>query len=323
MSLRVANCIKMLDILRDGRKYKKSELANILNTNPRNIIEYRKDLYDAGYNIGYQNGLNGGYFLDGKSILPIVNLTNNEKTALLRSYDFLKNSDFFHLKNYEDALIKIKASFETEEILHESYINQAKPIDLDLINHYYEIFSNAIKNRLKISFEYESINSDLKIKQTIIHPYELIRYQNFWYLIARDENADKSFKIYKLSKRIKKVEILEDKHFYFDEDFKASDYIGKTSLIKLETFDIELVAKGASAVSLSEKKIGLNPTYEWLDNNTMLLKTTIEGKYNTIGLILSLGSNAKLIAPQNLIDEIKVIIDKMSELYDLENNLGG
>lgn len=321
MSLRVANCIKMLDILRDGRKYKKSELANILNTNPRNIIEYRKDLYDAGYNIGYQNGLNGGYFLDTKSTLPIVNLTNNEKTALIRSYDFLKNSDFFHLKNYEDALIKIKASFENEEIFHESYINQARPIDIDLINQYYDLFSEAIKKRLKVLLKYESINSDLEVKETIIHPYELIRYQNFWYLIARDEQADKNFKIYKLSKRIKNIEILNDKHFYFDEDFKTTDYIGKTSLIKLETFDIELIAKGASAVSLSEKVIGLNPTYEWLDNNTLLLKTTIEGKYNTIGLILSLGSNAKLVAPQNLIEEIKIIIEKMEKIYNFEEEL--
>lgn len=319
MSTRVANCIKMLDILRDGRKYKKNDLANLLATNPRNIIEYRKDLYDAGYNISYQNGLNGGYYLDTSSTLPIVNLSNNEKTALLRSYDFLKNTDFFHLKNYEDALIKLKASFESEEVFHESYINQAKPIDIDLINHYYDIFSKAIQSRLKILLEYESLSSNLETKKTIIHPYELIRYQNFWYLIARDENANKAFKIYKLSKRIKSVEILEDKHFYFDEDFKASDYIGKTSLIKLETFEIELLATGASAVSLSEKRIGLNPTYEWIDNNTLLLKTTIEGKYNTIGLVLSLGSNAKLLAPQELIDEISKIIDKMNKLYNINS----
>ncbi len=319
MSTRVANCIKMLDILRDGRKYKKNDLANLLATNPRNIIEYRKDLYDAGYIIGYQNGLNGGYYLDSSSTLPVVNLSNNEKTALLRSYDFLKNTDFFHLKNYKDALIKIKASFESEEIFHESYINQAKPIDIDLINQYYDIFSEAIKSRLKIALEYESINSNLETKKTIIHPYELIRYQNFWYLIARDETANKSFKIYKLSKRIKSVEILKDKHFYFDEDFKASDYIGKTSLIKLETFEIELLATGASAVSLSEKRIGLNPSYEWIDNNTLLLKTTIEGKYNTIGLVLSLGSNAKLLAPQELIDEISKLIEKMNNLYNIQS----
>lgn len=317
MSLRVTNCIKMLEILKDGRKYKKEELAQLLDTNPRNIIEYRKDLYDAGYFIEYLNGVNGGYYLDTECLLPTLNLSNNEKTALYRSYEYLKNSDFFHLKNYSDALIKIKANFESKNILHESYINQARPLDIDLIDNYYKLLSNAILSRRKVSLKYESISSK-QMKKTIIHPYELIRYQNFWYLIARDESSEKQFKIYKLSKRMKELTILEDKPFYFDEDFKASDYIGKTSLIKLETFEIELVAYGASAISLSEKKIGLDPKYEWLDQNTLSLKTTIEGKYNAIGLILSLGSNAILIEPKSLVEEVSSIINKMGEMYNLK-----
>lgn len=316
MSNRVANCIKMLEILRDGRKYKKNELANILNTNARNIIEYRKDLYDAGYNIEYQAGSSGGYYLDSKCTLPSLNLSNNEKTALIRSYDYLKNSDFFHLKNYYDALIKIKANFENINILHESYINQAYPIDIDIIDQYYRILSKAISNKRKVKLKYESINS-MSSKTTIIHPYELIRYQNFWYLIARDENEKKQFKIYKLSKRMKKIEILENQPFYYDEDFKVNDYIGKTSLIKLETFDIEFIATGSGAISISEKRIGLDPKYEWIDQNTLHVKTTIEGKYNAIGLILSFGSNAKLLKPVELVEEIKSIIANMNVMYDV------
>ena len=34
-------CIRMLQILNSGRIYKVSELANLLETNPRNIIEYK------------------------------------------------------------------------------------------------------------------------------------------------------------------------------------------------------------------------------------------------------------------------------------------
>ncbi|MEG0686689.1 MAG: WYL domain-containing protein, partial [Erysipelotrichales bacterium] len=225
MSTRVVNCFKMLEILKDGRIYKKDELATMLDTNPRNIIEYRKDLYDAGYVIEYQNGAHGGYFLDSACLLPSINFSNNEKTAMIRSYDFLKDSDFFHLKNFQDALIKLKANFDSDDVLHESYINQAKPLDTDLIDTYYKILSDAIIKRRKVSLTYESINSN-QIKNTIIHPYELIRYQNFWYLIARDEASDKQFKIYKLSKRMKSIEILEDKPFYFDEEFKASREVG-------------------------------------------------------------------------------------------------
>jgi predicted DNA-binding transcriptional regulator YafY len=219
------------------------------------------------------------------------------------------------LKNYNDAIIKIKANFDTQNILHESYINQARPVDIELIDQYYKLLSNAISRRRKIVIKYESINSNT-IKKTIVHPYELIRYQNFWYLMARDESNDKQFKLYKLSKRMKDIKVLDDKPFYFDDDFKASDYIGKTSLIKLEVFNIELIATGASATTLSEKKIGLNPVYDWVDQNTLVLKTSIEGKFNAIGLILSLGNNAKLIKPQTLVDEISDIIAKMNNIYN-------
>lgn len=314
MSNRTAKTIKMLEVLKDGRKYKKDELAAIVDTNPRNIIEYRRDLYDAGYNIEYQNGKNGGYYLDGKATLPTLNLSSNEKTALLRSYDFLKNSDFFHLKDFNDALIKIKANFDTSNVLHESYIHSAKPKDLDLIDQFYKLFSEAISSRKKVSLNYNSIQSKVN-KKIIVHPYELIRYQNFWYLMARDESSDKKFKIYKLSARMSNVKILEDQPFYYDEDFNPEDYIGKTSIIKLESFDIELEAYGPTAVSLSEKMIGLNPVYEWTSSDTLILKTTIEGRYNAIGLILSLGANAKLLKPEGLVKEIKDTVVKMNEFY--------
>lgn len=315
MSNRVSNCIKMLEILRDGRKYKKDELASLLETNPRNIIEYRKDLFDAGYLIEHQNGVHGGYFLDQECILPSLNLNNNERTALIRAYELLKQYNFFHLKNYQDALIKIKGNFDSQNFMYESYINQAKPVDVDIINNLYSTLSDAILRRRKIQLKYTSLNTN-KTKTTIIHPYELIMYQNFWYLIGRDENSNKQFKIYKLSKRMKEITILEDKPYYFDEDFKVEDYVGKTSLIKTEVYNIELMAQGASAIVLSEKKIGYKPTYEWIKDDTLILRTTIEGKYNAIGLILSLGSNAVLLKPDELVDEIKQIISNMQQNYN-------
>ncbi|WP_423364692.1 helix-turn-helix transcriptional regulator [Mycoplasma sp. P36-A1] len=314
MSNRTAKTIKMLEVLKDGRKYKKDELASIIDTNPRNIIEYRRDLYDAGYNIEYQNGKNGGYYLDDNAVLPTLNLSSNEKTALLRSYDFLKNSGFFHLKDFNDALIKIKANFDNSDVLHESYIHNAKPKDIDLIDQYYKLLSLAISERKKVEMVYNSIQSKTK-KKIIVHPYELIRYQNFWYLIARDESSNKKFKIYKLSARMSHVKKLDDQPFYYDEDFNPADYIGKTSIIKLESFDIVIEAYGPTAVSLSEKMIGLNPVYEWSSHDTLILKTTIEGRYNAIGLILSLGANAKLLKPEGLVNEISDIVSKMHEFY--------
>ena len=39
---KAAMCIQMLQILNTGRVYKISELAEMLETNPRNVVEYKK-----------------------------------------------------------------------------------------------------------------------------------------------------------------------------------------------------------------------------------------------------------------------------------------
>ena len=44
---KAAMCIRMLQILNTGRIYKISELADLLDTNPRNIIEYKKELEEV------------------------------------------------------------------------------------------------------------------------------------------------------------------------------------------------------------------------------------------------------------------------------------
>ena len=43
---RTALCIRMLELLSTKKIYKISELAELLETNPRNIIEYKKELED-------------------------------------------------------------------------------------------------------------------------------------------------------------------------------------------------------------------------------------------------------------------------------------
>lgn len=64
---KTSNCLKMLQILSSGRVYKGQELADILETNVRNIAEYRTELEMAGYYIEGIPGKYGGY---GITILP-------------------------------------------------------------------------------------------------------------------------------------------------------------------------------------------------------------------------------------------------------------
>ena len=46
---KTANCIAMLRYLSSGKQYKNTELADAMETNVRNIPEYRKELQECGY----------------------------------------------------------------------------------------------------------------------------------------------------------------------------------------------------------------------------------------------------------------------------------
>ena len=67
---KTSNCLKMLQILSSGRVYKGQELAEILETNVRNIAEYRTELEMAGYYIEGIPGKYGGYHLITQSVIP-------------------------------------------------------------------------------------------------------------------------------------------------------------------------------------------------------------------------------------------------------------
>ena len=64
-------CIQMLRLLNTGKIFKASELADRLETNTRNIFEYKTELEDAGYLIESIPGRYGGYRLVKSGLFPV------------------------------------------------------------------------------------------------------------------------------------------------------------------------------------------------------------------------------------------------------------
>lgn len=92
---KAAMCIKMLEVLNTGRIYKVSELADILETNSRNISEYRKELEECGYYIETIPGKYGGYRLESSRIIPSLKLTDEEKESIIDGFNFLMKKRIF------------------------------------------------------------------------------------------------------------------------------------------------------------------------------------------------------------------------------------
>ena len=80
---KTALSIQMLEILYSRNIVGIAELARLLDTNPRNIPEYKKVLEEAGYVIDTIPGRYGGYVLNKKYTFPSTRLSDAEKEGLM------------------------------------------------------------------------------------------------------------------------------------------------------------------------------------------------------------------------------------------------
>ncbi len=75
-----------------------AEIARELETNPRNIREFRNELVTAGYNIKETRGRYGGYELDEDCIFPTLRLEDQEIKALDESRHFVQSHGEYTLQ---------------------------------------------------------------------------------------------------------------------------------------------------------------------------------------------------------------------------------
>ncbi|MDE7213880.1 MAG: HTH domain-containing protein, partial [Anaeroplasmataceae bacterium] len=92
-------CIEILQLLSAKNIMSKNEIAEALEINPRNVIEYIKTLQNCGYDIESVRGVYGGYHLNKDSLLPAVKLNQKEVDLLKSSVAFLeRQSDYLEYK---------------------------------------------------------------------------------------------------------------------------------------------------------------------------------------------------------------------------------
>lgn len=319
---KAAMCIQMLQILNTGRVYKISELAEMLETNPRNVVEYKKELEECGYYIDTIPGRYGGYKLDMTHTIPTLHLSEMEKEALMESYKFVivKNS-FMHKQYYEKAMAKITSSiYESVDNVEKLVLVEKEPTifeEKELENTY-----NALKKSIEECYccEIEYLSNNNKIQTKIIKPYELYVYNDNWFVAAECEGLD-NFHQYKLT-RINKI-VVTKKHFHRDLYFKRSDYIDESGFKKNnEWYDVKLQISGYHLLKLKEKVVGKNQNFEMIDKNTAIFTATMQYKFNIISFVMGLGSFCKVLEPQWLVDQVIKITTEMQKLY-LEDQNGG
>lgn len=315
-------CIEMLQILNSGRVYKVSELAEILETNPRNIIEYKKELGDAGYCIINIPGKYGGYKLDKTYLIPSLKFTEDEKRILQVGTDYITaGGDFLDVKLYQKAISKVFSSIASLPKTEETVIIPGVTLTMssEEVNKRYNILQECIEKKQKISIDY--LSADNEVRTRVIHPYKLFIFHNVWFVIGYCELCQ-DFRYFKLT-RIEsfnvisqkfRVSILYNEHNYFDEkgfkigrDWSKDWNDDSASNVTDDWVHIKLELSGRPAMYVKEYKFGENQIITPIDKNTTILECDMHYRYSTIKFVLGFGLDCKVLEPQWLKEEVLLI----------------
>lgn len=310
---RSAYCIQMLKLLQARGTMSKTDLAKELGVNVRNIQEYRKELEIAGYDISVKQGKLGGYTLEKGALLPMCSFSDQEEKALQEAMTYLKvHADFYLYDDYVSAMDKVFGSHDIhaqESIYLNDAMYEISKKEKDMIRS----CEWARKHQYAIDLEYKSMyaKSFSKIR---IHPYEILNYKGSYYCMAYSLSA-KDFRNFKFSEERMRNVVISHTQFTRDQTFELKEHVGNLGLIQDEVYELELILKKETALLMSEKRVGWNPKWEWIDEETLRYQTTMEGNMQVISFLLSLGHQCMVVKPFILKEEIQKILQEMTGNY--------
>lgn len=176
----------------------------------------------------------------------------------------------------------------------------------------------SIQNHNKIKFKYGRYNLKRKFvlneKSYKVQPYDLVWENGFYYLVAFDENKDTiiNFRV----DRMRDVSYTDDK-YKKDLEFNLSDHLNNCFNMypgDVSSIDIKFHKHLINAII---DRFGTKIIIEPMGEDHFILHTRAAINTGLIRWILNWGSDAEVLKPQKLIDEMKRELEKMHEIYKI------
>ena len=315
MANKTAATIKLIQVLSARGEYiSTSELADMIETNPRNVKEYIKEIEVCGYKVDSLAGVYGGYRMNKASLLPAINLNNDEVKLIRDTTSYLKSkNDYFANIEIDSVMGKILASLDDSKPITPLTMVDKFPLLMpkDELQKRFTILNDGIESQLKVEIEYLSVAGT--IKNHIIHPYKLFVYNGNWFVIAYNETVN-DIGYFKLN-RINDLFITRN-HFTVLKTYVEEDYLDGYGMVKNgEYYHIELLLTNLNTV-MKERIYGKNQIIEEIDDKHIKFKCDMQNQEMILSFVLSFGNKCKIIEPEWLKDRVKETLRKELELYE-------
>lgn len=304
---KTANCIAMLRYLSNGKQYKNTELAEAMETNVRNIPEYRKELQECGYEFESSSGKYGGIKLKESALIPSPRFSKEEKKALNFVSSFIDGQEVIYCrKDYEKAMGKIFAQISGSEEGKVSYVKfldrSTYALSAEELKKRCDFFSECIHKRKVVRLVYRTT-----IKRSVeeeVEPYELALYHHAWILWANSRTE----------KRLKTIELghihsYEATSLGFSRDIFFNERAfekGEGLAFKDSPIRVKLRLSPLCPY-IGDKEFGPNQKEEPQNDGSLILSFDSKNEDEVVPLVLSLEGECEVLEPQSLRDHISKI----------------
>ncbi|MBP9922356.1 MAG: WYL domain-containing protein [Bacteroidia bacterium] len=180
---------------------------------------------------------------------------------------------------------------------------------------------NAILYKKVLSVLYRPFEN-AEANEVIIHPYFLKQYSSRWFLFGYSPFNEK----YNWNLAIDRIESIDEIRQSFHENTEIDwseyfeDIIGVTKIENAPVENIVLHFYGRTGNYIETKPIHESQKSKWIDEDVLEVRIKVIRNFELERLILSYGSNVKVIEPLDLAKIIDNIHINAHELYLIDSN---
>lgn len=311
---RTSLCIRMLLLLKSRGKMNTQALAEELETNPRNIREFKKELEVAGYNIKEIKGRYGGYVLDEDDLFPVIRLSDEEVMALDESRHLVSShKEYTRLSSYNNAIDKIMQMYHNESRSPNYFMDTPGHLLSDKMISFLDTMNEALKKGVCVNLTYQT-SKESSPNTFLFDPYEVLHYHQAYYVIGFSHRRN-DIRIFRFSdQRMYDCQITQRK-FLKDEHYQLEHYIGKHSIIKGNFVRIELKVNAKMTRLVKETYWGYEFKEEVFDTYS-IFSFLIEDVLDMYRKIYSFQDGIEILKPVEIRNAFKQSLKNTLKVYE-------
>lgn len=219
---RLSRLTAILTLLQSRKLITATSLAKKFDISVRTVYRDIRALEKAGVPVCTEEG-KGYYLMEGYTLPPVM-FSETEANALITAEQLIaKNKDASLIKNYAEAIVKIKAILKSTakdkaELLSSRMIFRQNA-GQHVTSNYLSSLQLSLTNFTIVKISYDSLQ-DNKITVRFIEPFAIYSTQENWILIAwcRLRKEMRSFRL----DRIRQLEITTEK--FIPQQFTLQEY---------------------------------------------------------------------------------------------------